>query len=183
MPDLHLDTYGLRWDVPLPGTAPGNATSPELRAGGDYGIATEGVAGGQLLRDYGLRSAVHLSLMCDRAALDSDRLPEIELAGVRPNRRGYWADYLSPLGPEDRWGSRLWLLASETLTRATAARARTYALEALAWLETMAIARVAVDAWIAGPTVLRLRVDVTDAVTRESQQYSYLWQAMLERGV
>lgn len=48
-------------------------------------------------------------------------------------RWGWWGDGLAEQ-PNDRIGSRLWLLAREKLTQRTVIRAREYAEEALRWL-------------------------------------------------
>lgn len=78
-----------------------------------------------LSSDESLTSAVILSLMTDRTALDSDVEPGAD-------RRGWWADAYAET--EDQFGSRLWLLAREKQTPQTISRARAYVIEALQWL-------------------------------------------------
>lgn len=86
------------------------------------------VDGGRLIAEHGLRTAVLVSLFTDRLAEPDDVLPLGE-----ESRRGWWADLVPP-APEDRIGSRLWLLARERQTQETRLRARQYTEEALAWL-------------------------------------------------
>ncbi|MGE4323395.1 MAG: phage GP46 family protein [Sphingobium sp.] len=96
------------------------------------------IAGGDLATDDGLRTAVVISLFTDARARDDDPLPD---AGA--DRRGWWGDCANA-DPNDRIGSRLWLLASAKVTQDTAIRARDYCREALAWMVTDGIA-AAVD--------------------------------------
>lgn len=81
-----------------------------------------------LVREEGLRTAVMLSLFLDRQAEKGDALPRGET-----DRRGWWADAF-PVVDGDHIGSRLWLLARETVSETTRRRAEQYALEALQWL-------------------------------------------------
>ncbi|MBM4397353.1 MAG: phage GP46 family protein [Deltaproteobacteria bacterium] len=76
------------------------------------------------------------SLGTDREAQDSDVLPA---GGDPPDRRGWWADR-QPTDDGSRIGSRLWLLAGAAVNDDTAARARAYAEESLAWLVTDGLA-------------------------------------------
>lgn len=83
--------------------------------------------------------AVLISLFTWRRANPDDELPA-EL------RQGWWGDSF-PIAPNDRIGSRLWLLSRSKLTDDTVRRAREYAEEALAWLvEDGVMARVDVQA-------------------------------------
>lgn len=81
---------------------------------------------GQLATDDGLRTAIIISLFSDGRARDDDDLP------TGDDRRGWWGDAFLP--PNDRIGSRLWLLEREKLTQQTLLRLRDYTREALAWL-------------------------------------------------
>lgn len=61
-------------------------------------------------------------------------------------RWGWWGDGLDAM-PNDRIGSRLWLLVREKLTQQTLNRARDYAQEALQWmLDDRVATRVTVTA-------------------------------------
>lgn len=82
--------------------------------------------------------AVIISLFTWRRANADDALPGAE-------RMGWWGDSF-PVVPNDRIGSRLWLLSRETLTPPTLQRARRYAEEALVWLVSDGVAaRVQVE--------------------------------------
>jgi phage gp46-like protein len=115
------------------------------------------LAGGDLLLDGGLRTAVIISLFTDRRAETDDVLPE---AGA--DRRGWWGDVQARDG-RGRIGSRLWLLKREKRTPETVARAREYAEEALAWLIEDRVAR---------------RVEVTTEITPEGW---LAWSIVIER--
>lgn len=180
MPDLRIETRDLRYDDPGTGIA-GSAASHEKRRGADLSFdLTRGH--GQFTLDNGLRSAVYLSLFCDALAADSDPLPDAEDSGPFPDRRGYWADFLSPV-PGDRYGSRLYLLRGRALNQQTLALARTYALEALRWLETLGIGTPEVEASSPRREVLELVVVIRDQVGRAEKRYRYVWDAMESEGV
>lgn len=101
----------------------------------EAGVGDLAVEGNDLARDPGLRTAVLLSLFLDRRAEDVEALPP-----GQTDRRGWWAD-----GLVGGMGSRLWLLERAKWSSDTAARARAYAEEALAWLvEDRVAARVTV---------------------------------------
>lgn len=83
--------------------------------------------------------AVVISLFTWRRANPDDELPG-------DLRMGWWGDSF-PSVPNDRIGSRLWLLSRAKLTAETVTRAREYAEEALRWLvEDGIAARVEVEA-------------------------------------
>lgn len=83
--------------------------------------------------------AVVISLFTWRRANPDDELPG-------DLRMGWWGDSF-PSVPNDRIGSRLWLLSRAKLTAETVIRAREYAEEALRWLvEDGIAARVEVEA-------------------------------------
>jgi phage gp46-like protein len=97
-------------------------------------------ATGALAGDDALQTAVVLSLFTDARARPDD--------GAEGDRRGWVGDAFSP---EDRYGSRLWLLRREKQTEETRRRAEDYANEALAWLVEAGLATsVSVSAaWVA----------------------------------
>ena len=74
-----------------------------------------------------LETAVYLSLFLDAPAQPGDDVPPDS------TRRGFWADAYSADG--DVTGSRLWLLERSKVTAVNVANAKTYAEEALAWME------------------------------------------------
>lgn len=83
--------------------------------------------------------AVVISLFTWRRANPDDDLPG-------DLRMGWWGDSF-PSVPNDRIGSRLWLLSRAKLTGETVIRAKEYAEEALAWLVDDGVAaRVDVEA-------------------------------------
>ena len=92
-----------------------------------------------LASDNPLVRAVIISLFTWRRANPDDVLPGNE-------RMGWWGDSF-PAVPNDRIGSRLWLLSRAKITSETVTRAKEYAEEALRWLIDDGIAaRVDVEA-------------------------------------
>lgn len=108
-----------------------------------------------------LRSSIIVSLMTDRFADQDDIIPDApsKAQAIPFDRRGWAGDALSEV-PNDRIGSRLWLLSREKQTESTRVRAIEYCQEALQWLIDDRIATsVVVDAvWSTGG---RLNVSVT----------------------
>jgi phage gp46-like protein len=93
--------------------------------------------------------AVIISLFTWRRARPDDDLPG-------DLRMGWWGDSVPEI-PNDRIGSRLWLLSRAKLTAGTVARAKEYAEEALAWLVEDGVAsRVVVESERIGLTTLGL---------------------------
>jgi phage gp46-like protein len=74
--------------------------------------------------------AVIISLFTWRRANPDDDLPG---QGTQMSKQGWWGDSFPPV-PNDRIGSRLWLLSRSKMLPETVARAKEYAEEALAWL-------------------------------------------------
>jgi phage gp46-like protein len=145
----------------------------------EAGAADIAVVANDLQADDGLETAVFLSLFTDRRAEDSDTLPD-----AAADRRGWWADGV-PVVPDDKWGSRLWLLSRAKNEPGTAQRAREYAEEALAWLvEDRVTDRVAVAAEVTEAGLLVLDI----AVYRPGQdvaryRYDYVWASQEARRV
>lgn len=119
-------------------------------------------ASGALARDEALQTAVVLSLFLDARARPDD--------GAEGHRRGWVGDAFTP---EDRQGSRLWLLRREKQTEETRRRAEDYTNEALAWLVDAGLATsVFVNAvWVARG-VLGLAVSIATAGGIETSQYT-----------
>ena len=119
-------------------------------------------ATGALAGDDGLETAVVLSLFLDARARPDD--------GAEGHRRGWVGDAFTP---EDRQGSRLWLLRREKQTEETRRRAEDYANEALAWLVEAGLATsLSVSAaWVARG-VLGLAVSIATAGGIETSQYT-----------
>lgn len=127
------------------------------------------LAGGDLMRDDSLLTAIIISLFTDRQAEPGDELP----AGGN-DRKGWWADATLPAslaGGKDKIGSRLWLLKREKQLPIVLTRIKEYAEEALAWLVTdghaLAVA-VTATARARGVWLLDLHI------TRREGETSYL---------
>lgn len=126
---------------------------------------------GDLATDDGLRTAVALSLLCDRRAEPDDIIPD-----GTDNRRGWWADAIAD-EDGDRWGSRLWLLGREKELPEVRRRAEAYAYEALAWLLEDGVAtEIDVTAETLGRDVLWLKVIIKRGDgSRIADRYQYVW--------
>lgn len=144
----------------------------------DVGIIWKDIGGDIQLNGYdlaaddGLTTAVIISLFTDRRAEDDDPLP----AGA--DRRGWWADAF-PEMPNDKIGSRLWLLYREKQTQSVVNRAREYAEEALQWLIDDGIAKaVIVTAEIVRSGVLGLSIQITKPDDSQAGfNFQKLWEA------
>lgn len=126
------------------------------------------IAGGDLVPDGTLETAVLLSLYTDRRALDEDVLPD---GSTDP--RGWWADVYG----DRQIGSRLWLLSREKELDSVLRRAKEYATEALDWISSDGIAQsVEVDAIHLRRGVLQLivRIQRGDSAALE-RRYDYVW--------
>lgn len=95
----------------------------DFEHGTDYALDSLGLA-----EEYGLETAVILSLFTDRRANADDIIPD-----GSTDRRGWWADQFADIN-NDQFGSRLWLLSREKQLSAVLVRAQQYADEALLWL-------------------------------------------------
>lgn len=127
-------------------------------------------SGGDLKVDTGLETAVVVSLFTDRRALDSDDVPS------PGDFRGFWGD-----APNDRWGSRLWLLDRAKRTQETLDLGAQYAREALSWLVADGIAATVAASCAWGPSG-DLQISVT--ITRsDTPRWRVLWDAMESRDV
>lgn len=111
-------------------------------------------AGGGIASDDGLATCVLLSLFLDRRARADDVLPD----AASNDRRGWLGDAFAP---EDRIGSRLWLLARRKQDEETRRQAEEFAAEALDWLIEDGLATaVRVSAEWVSMGVLGLRVEI-----------------------
>jgi phage gp46-like protein len=123
---------------------------------------------GMLASGHDIKTAVIISLFSDRRALDDDPLPD-----PGAPRRGWWGDALNarPIG------SRLWLLDREKQHSEVVARAREYAVEALAWLKDEGIAaRIEVEAFIVARGVLGLSISVFRADSAPARfRFEFAW--------
>ncbi len=129
------------------------------------------LAGGDLVADDGLRTAILLSLFLNAPARPDDVLP----AGV--DRQGWWGDALAEV-PGDVTGSRLWLLAREKQLSSVLDKAQSYAAEALQWLiDEQIAASVVVSATNPVSGTLALSVTITRPAASGRQTYDFIWEA------
>ena len=137
-------------------------------AAGDWTLAAGGVATGQTGSDD-LKTAVLLSLFSDRVAP-----PDWTPPANDPDPRGWWADTYE----DEPVGSRLWMLrrAKKSDAKTVLLQAKTYGLEALAWMPRTGVA-ASVDVttlWIT-PTALGIQV-VIRKPSGEAFAFSWAWQ-------
>lgn len=133
--------------------------------------SAELVIAGREEPDAALRTAVILSLFCDRRALADDVLPE---AGG--DRRGWWADAW-PAAPGDLTGSGLWRLARGKRTAETVRQVRDLAAEALAWMTADRLAAsVEVEAEAFGAAGIALAVTITRPAGPARDRFDFLWE-------
>ena len=121
--------------------------------------------------------AVIISLFTWRRAHDDDVLPNTGMS-----RMGWWGDSFPP-SPNDKIGSRLWLLARSKLTDGTAQQAQDYAEEALQWLiDDGVAARVDVSAVRQGISTLALTCIVVNrsGAVMARLQFANLWNFLRE---
>lgn len=136
---------------------------------GDYMAFDAAMESGSLAAGADLRTAVILSLFCDRRAEADDALPDP--AG---SRRGWWGDALM----QRPIGSRLWLLSREKQMQEVVNRAREYATEALQWLvDDGIVEELAVEAEVVRFGVLGLAARIVRPHAHtETYKFGYLWQ-------
>jgi len=143
-------------------------------SGGEHFQGDLVMAGGDLVLDDGLNTAILVSLCSDRRAEPHDELP-----APGESRRGWWGDGLSD--DNDRIGSRLWLLVRRKQTPETRQLFEDFTREALAWLITDGLAeKVEVEAaWTA---LGRLTVNIViHRPAGETLKYDYAWNAQAAR--
>ena len=119
--------------------------------------------------------AVVLSLFTWRRANADDALPN-----PRGSRMGWWGDSFPP-APNDRIGSRLWLLSRSKLMDTTVQQAQDYAREALRWLVDDGVAaRVEVRAERQGLETLALGCSIfeRDGTLRTVIRFPDLWNLL-----
>ena len=87
-------------------------------------------ADNDVVLDEGLETMVFISLFTDRRANDDDVLPD---PSKTLDRGGWWGDETSD-NPDDKIGSRLWLLDRSKTLNDVLVRAKIYVEEALKWM-------------------------------------------------
>lgn len=111
------------------------------------------LAGGNLVLDQTPVSALLAALLCDRRARRDDDIEAASDPALPPlldPKRGWWADFMDPLG--EALGSRLWLLARAKKSEAVRRFAETAAVEALGPIEAARGLSISVAArWLDAP--------------------------------
>lgn len=143
----------------------------------ELGAADLDVTSNDFVRDDGLDTAVYLSLFQNRRAENGDVLPE-----GTTDRGGWWGDAV-PVVPEDRIGSRLWLLSREKSTADIPGRAEEYAREALQWLLDDGVSdQVDVQSEIVDTGLLGLVVTIhRPSGDPVEYRYQYAWASQAAR--
>jgi phage gp46-like protein len=130
------------------------------------------IAGGGLVMDGGLTTAVMMSLFTDRRADADDPIDPLTDDG---DRRGWPGDLLNE--PGDRIGSRIWLLRRAKLTEETRALLELYAAEALQWLVDDGVADTVVcTATIVQPEAISL-VNQVMRGGKPLGRWDFVWNA------
>lgn len=140
----------------------------------DFAGADVRLAGGDLVVDEGLESAVLVSLFTDRRA----SLEQLRPGDDTTDLRGWWGDVV-PAAAGDETGSHLWLLQREKQEPAVLARAKQYAEAALQW---MVDDKVASRIEVATEFVARGVMAITATIARPDgsrvrYRYDYEWAA------
>lgn len=142
---------------------------------GEFQAFDVALENGALSSGADLRTAVILSLFCDRRAENDDVLPD-----PSGSRRGWWGDALmgKPIG------SRLWLLSREKQMQEVVNRAREYASEALKWLiDDGILDDLDVQAEVVAFGWLGLSIQIFKPYAKpETYRFNYLWQDPLIGG-
>jgi phage gp46-like protein len=161
----------------VPADVKTNWISQELH--GDFSVTDQG----DLQSEFGLETAVYLSLFSDAKAAADDILP-----GNSRWRRGWWGDSVAAV-TGDRFGSKLWILGipdrAKTIPDSLNV-AEEYARAALAWLTEDGVASdVKVRAERINrkgnsPEILGLRVEIYRGdVVLLSKDYQMMWEAQV----
>ncbi|WP_213993796.1 phage GP46 family protein [Sodalis sp. dw_96] len=134
---------------------------------GEQSIGDWQAGQGDLLSGNDLETAILISLFTDRLARADDDYDAV-------GRRGWWGD----TGADYPIGSRLWLLRRQKLTPATAARAETYATEALQWLiDDSVVSSVTITTQIVYPRRLNMQIAFFKPDgTSPAFKYSWVWE-------
>lgn len=135
------------------------------------------VVANDLARDDSFKSSVGRSLFSWRRADDTDKLPP-----GTTERYGWWGDTQSDI-PDDRYGSRLYLLKREKQTEETRQRAKQYSAEALDWIiEDRATDEVTVDVTYIAQGVMAIDVAIYKPQTGLVEyRFNYAWAAQADR--
>ena len=144
------------------------------------GRADFAMNGQDLLMDFGLHTAVIISLFCDRLADPADVIPD-----GTGDRRGWWGDTplpnaTDPTGGIDLTGSRLWQLARSLQMTETLRKAENFAKEALQWMIDDGVAGSVTASAIfppAPPNALELSIGIYQAGAANQYAFAFAWAA------
>lgn len=129
------------------------------------------VTNDDFLTDAGLETAVIVSLFTDR------RVERSELPYGDNDQRGWWGDgYLK--NPNDKIGSKLWLLQREKMTATTLQRAKNYAEQALQWMIDDRVAeKISVTVSPTRYDAIAIAIDIIRSRKTINLQYHLHWYA------
>lgn len=131
-------------------------------------------AGGDLVLDDGLETAVLISLFTDgRASFEN-------LPNFNEPRRGWWGDSIADIDG-DLIGSELWRFYRQKITSETANAIKKICLDALEWLRTDGVASsLEVETAIVGLYEIEIQIRITrpDAT---NQRFSFAWDGQALR--
>lgn len=135
------------------------------------------VAANDYVTDDSLETSVLISIFTDARAARSDALPD-----TQTSRRGWFGDLFND-DPQDRIGSKLWLLSREKQTEETRLHAQDYARQALQWLIDDQISdSVTVDAEWVDRGVVQLAITIERPRTDPVQyRFNYTWDSQEAR--
>lgn len=129
-----------------------------------------------IVMEYGLQTAVEMSLFTDQRAADDDILPD-----ENTDKKGWWGDLISPEEDSDEIGSKLWLLRRSKTTNDNLKLAKQWAEESLEWMITDKVAaKIVCNAYRQGEIgndVLALKVEIyKQDGTKQVFEYDNLWE-------
>lgn len=130
---------------------------------------------GDLESELGLETAVIISLFTDARVL------ETELPRGESDRGGWFGDLISEF-PNDRIGSKLWLLNRAANKSETRNKAEQYAREALDWLIVDGVAETLnVRALLVNREIIQLEISITKPNERAKffWRYQLLWEGQM----
>jgi len=126
-----------------------------------------GLEANDLIQDFGLKTAILISLFSDRRADDDELSPE------DTSKRGWWGD-LFPDVEGDLIGSKLWLLRREKRTQENLNRAEEFAVESLTWMVEDGVADdVVADASYDDNGTMILAITITSPGTNAQAAFKF----------
>lgn len=118
-----------------------------------------------------LESAIIISLFTDRRANNDDVI-------IDDDRRGFWGDTYAEI-PDDKIGSRLWLLQREKITQEAINKARIYITESLQWLLDDRIAeKINIQVEAINQSILGIKIEIIKPTGITNFSYEYAWRQL-----